>query len=112
MERTEWIAYCLTLPGSYEDYPFGEGWTVMRHRENQKSFALIYERNGILWGNLKADPMEADFLRSTFSGVQPAYHMNKAHWNSVALDGSVPEEEIRRMIRRSFDLTAPRKDRK
>lgn len=112
MGRTEWIAYCLTLPGSYEDYPFGEEWTVMRHRENRKSFALIYERNGIWWANLKAEPMEADFLRSAFSGVQPAYHMNKTHWNSVALDGSVPEEEVRRMIRRSFELTMPHRNRK
>ncbi len=111
MKREDWIAFCRTLPGSYEDYPFGEEWTVMRHWENQKSFALLYQREGILWANLKCEPMEADFLRNAFSGVRPAYHMNKRHWNSVALDGSVPEEEVRRMIRCSFELTAGQRKR-
>ena len=55
--------------------------------------------------------MEAEFLRNAFSGVRPAYHMNKTHWNSVALDGSVPEEEVRRMILHSFELTADRRKR-
>ncbi|MGI5855920.1 MAG: MmcQ/YjbR family DNA-binding protein [Candidatus Merdivicinus sp.] len=111
MKREDWVAFCRTLPGSYEDYPFGEEWTVMRHRENQKSFALLYQREGRLWANLKCEPMEADFLRNAFSGVRPAYHMNKTHWNSVALDGSVPEEEVRRMILHSFELTADRRKR-
>ena len=51
----------------------------MRHRANKKSFALIYERNGKLYVNLKCDPMEADFLRQAFVDVTPAYHMNKVH---------------------------------
>ena len=41
MKREDWVAFCRTLPGRYEEYPFGEEWTVMRHRENQKSFALL-----------------------------------------------------------------------
>ena len=77
MKREDWVAFCRTLPGSYEDYPFGEKWTVMRHRENQKSFALLYQREGRLWANLKCEPMEADFLRNAFSGVRPAYHIDR-----------------------------------
>ena len=105
----EWIDFCRTLPQSYEDYPFGEGWTVMRRRDSGKGFAFFFRREGVLQVNLKCGPMEADFLRSVYSGVRPAYHMNKVHWNSVLLDGSVPEEEIRRMILNSYDLTSPHK---
>ena len=106
--KREAIDYCLGLPGAYEDYPFDDGeWTVMRHRENRKSFCMIFLREGHTWLNLKCEPMEADFLRRAYGAVIPAYHMNKVHWNSVILDGSVPEEEIFRMIRMSFDLTRP-----
>ena len=91
--KREAIDYCLGLPGAYEDYPFDDGeWTVMRHRENRKSFCMIFLR---------------DFLRRAYDAVIPAYHMNKVHWNSVILDGSVPEEEIFRMIWMSFNLTRP-----
>ena len=56
--------------------------------------------------NLKCDPQEAELLRKLFSGVTPAYHMNKTHWNSVRLDESdVPDEELRRMTMNSFELT-------
>jgi len=51
----------------------------MRHRANTKSFALIYERDGKLYVNLKCDPFEADFLRQAFEGVIPGWHMKKEH---------------------------------
>ena len=113
MTRRELIDYCLTFPAAYEDYPF-EGmttdnpWAVMRHRANQKGFAFIYERNGHLCVNLKCDPFEADFLRQAFCDVTPAYHMNKAHWNTVTVGGDVPEEELRRMIEKSYDSVKPK----
>lgn len=115
--RGELIAFCLRLPGAYEDYPFDEdrnapgAWTVMRHRENRKSFALIFERGGFLNVNLKCDPAEADFLRRIYRSVIPAYHMNKEHWNGVVLDGSVPEQELFGWIGESFDLTKPKRKR-
>jgi predicted DNA-binding protein (MmcQ/YjbR family) len=114
MTRRELIDFCLTLPLSYEDYPFDRvaddhAWTVMRHRGNKKSFALIFEREGRLFVNLKCDPLEAGLLRQAFSGVTPAYHMNKAHWNSVALDGDVAEQELMWRVARSYDLIRPKK---
>ena len=84
MTRRELINYCLSLPFSYEDYPFNGAahsddgaWAVIRHIANKKSFAHIYERNGKLCINLKCDPFEADFLRQTFVDVVPGWHMNK-----------------------------------
>jgi len=113
MTRQEIICYCLSLPLAYEDYPFDNiadagAWTVMRHKGNKKSFALIYERNGKLCVNLKCDPFEADFLRQAFVDVTPAYHMNKVHWNTVTLGGDVPDEELLRMIEASYGLIKPK----
>lgn len=113
MTRSDLISFCLTFPSAYEDYPFDDmtddhAWTVMRHRGNKKSFALIYERHGKLCVNLKCEPMEADFLRKVFADVTPAYHMNKTHWNTVTLGGDVPEEDIMRMVERSYDLIKPK----
>ncbi len=113
MTRRELIGYCLTFPAAYEDYPFDDivdagAWTVMRHHANKKSFALIYERNGKLCVNLKCEPLEAGFLRQAFADVAPAYHMNKEHWITAILGGSVPDEEIKGMIGRSYDLIKPK----
>lgn len=104
--KQEAIQYCYSFENVYEDYPFhDDNWCVMRHRENKKTFALIYDKDGFVWINVKCDPEWRDFWRNTFSSVIPAYHMNKAHWNSIILDESVPEQDIRRMIGESYDLT-------
>ena len=111
LTKRELIDYCLTYPDAYEDYPFDEdsaaadAWTVMRHRGNQKSFALIYERGGALRVNLKCEPMYADLLRGVYPGVTPAYHMNKVHWNTVTPASGIPEEELFAWIRQSYELT-------
>jgi predicted DNA-binding protein (MmcQ/YjbR family) len=111
--RKELIHFCLSFPAVYEDYPFDDivsasAWTVMRHRANKKSFALIYERGGNLCINLKCEPVAADFLRQAFQSVTPAYHMNKVHWNTVTLGGDVPEEILADMISASYRLTEPK----
>lgn len=104
-ERARWIAFCLTLPGSYEDYPFDDpNWSVLRHSEGKKSFAFLYTRLGKLWLNLKCEPAEGDFLRRACPGIQPAYHMNKTHW--VTADPSaVDPETLKELVRRSWELT-------
>ncbi len=118
LTKRELIEYCLTFPGAYEDYPFDEdsasadAWTVMRHRENQKSFAFIFERGGFVNINLKCEPMHADLLRGVYQSVNPAYHMNKVHWNGVTIDGSIPENEIFAWIGQSYGLTAPKQKQK
>lgn len=108
--RKEAVDACLRLPFVYEDYPFHDpNWTVMRHRANGKIFAAIFERQERIWMNLKAEPAHGDFWRQVYPAVVPAYHMNKQHWISVILDGSMGEADILRLLRDSFDLTAPKR---
>lgn len=100
------IELCSQYTDVYEDYPFHDGnWALMRHKSNKKTFACIYEREGRVWVNVKCDPEWRDFWRSAFSSVIPAYHQNKEHWNSIILDGEIPEFEIVRMIDESYRLT-------
>lgn len=108
--RQEVIAYCLTFQGALEDYPFHDtNWTLMRHKENRKAFACIYKREEYIWINVKCDPEWRDFWRGAYASVVPAYHMNKEHWNSIILDGSVKEDDIKRMIEESYELIKPKK---
>ena len=109
LTREEAIAACLALPLTYEDYPFDDtNWTTIRHIGNRKIFAFIFARDAQIWINVKAEPMWAEFWRNAFPAVRPAYHMNKKHWISIILDGSMKEEEICRLIQDSYDLTAPK----
>ena len=95
-DRKEAIAYCLTLKDTYEDYPFHDpNWCVIRHKKNRRVFAWIFDREDHVWINVKCDPQWRDFWRQTYPSVLPAYHLNKEHWNSIILDETVPEEEIR-----------------
>ena len=117
LARKRFIAFCLSLPFSYEDYPFDDftdpgAWTVMRHQQNRKSFAFIYERGGKLCINLKANPLDADFLRASFEAITPAYHMNKTHWITVLVGVDARSELIEELIRHSFNLTKPKKPRR
>lgn len=107
LTREEVIEYCMTFPYAYEDYPFDDSnWTVMRRSDTKRGFAWIFERQGHIWVNLKAEPELAEFWKNVYASVVPAYHMNKTHWISVILDGSVPEGEIMGMIADSFTLCA------
>lgn len=108
--RQEVIDFCLTLKGAYEDYPFHDAnWTVMRHKENRKMFAAVYEHQGNIWVNVKCDPGMTYMWRNAFKSVIPAYHMNKEHWNSIILDGNVGDDAIRNMIYDSYELTKPKR---
>ena len=95
-------AYLLSQPEAVEDYPFGPEAAVFKVRN--KMFALLMEAKGQASINLKCDPDEALALRDIFPAVTPGYHMNKKHWNTVQLDGSVPNGEIERMIDNSYLL--------
>lgn len=103
--REEVLQYGLSLPGTYQDAPFHDpNWQLVRVRKNKKAFLWSYERNGKMCINVKVDPEWRDFWRNTYESVLPGYHQNKEHWNTVILDGSVPDEEIKRMIAESYDL--------
>ena len=108
--RKEIIQFCLTLPNVYEDYPFhDDNWCVIRHKKNKKVFVWIFDRDGHVWVNVKCDPEWRDFWRSAFESVIPAYHLNKEHWNSIILDGTIPVNDIERMVSESYDLTKSKK---
>jgi predicted DNA-binding protein (MmcQ/YjbR family) len=96
------VRYLNSKPEAVEDYPFGPDAQVFKIQG--KMFALVFRRNGRDCINLKCDPWEAVELRDLFDAVQPGYHMNKAHWNTVVLDGSLPLGEIERMIDNSYAL--------
>lgn len=107
--RSDVITFCLSLPDSYEDYPFrDQNWTIMRHKSNRKMFAAICERQGNIWVNVKCNPAMTFFWRNAFEAVIPAYHMNKEHWNSLILNGTIPTHAIQQMIADSYDLTQKR----
>ncbi|MCI1268760.1 MAG: MmcQ/YjbR family DNA-binding protein [Ruminococcus sp.] len=104
-EREEILKYGLTFPDSYVDTPFkDENWVLLRYRKNKHAFAWTFEREGHIWVNVKASPQWLDFWRNLYSSVVPAYHLSKQHWNSIILDGTVPDDDIRKMISESYQL--------
>ena len=103
--REEILKYGLSFPNTYQDAPFRDpNWQLIRVRGSKKAFLWTYERNGQLCINIKADPEWRDVWRSLYQAVKPGYHQNKEHWNTVILDGTVPTEELKRMIAESYDL--------
>ncbi len=102
MEMDELKHYLLSKPEALEDYPFGVD--VLVTKIHSKMFALVGTKEGKLSINLKCEPHEAVQLRDVFEAVKPGYHMNKVHWNTVVLDGSLPQGEIERMIDNSYKL--------
>ncbi|MDQ4059370.1 MAG: MmcQ/YjbR family DNA-binding protein [Actinomycetota bacterium] len=102
MELAELRAHCLAKAGVEESYPFGPGTLVMKVAG--KVFVIIGEDDEPLTVSLKCEPEIAIVLRERYPAVTPGYHLNKRHWNTVALDGSVPEHEVVDWIDDSFDL--------
>ena len=106
MTEKEFLDFCGTIAAAVTDSPFDDSdIVIVRHRDTRKWFGAVMKLNGKTIVNLKCEPMEADFLRNTYEGVIPGYHMNKVHWNSVFLESDVPDEEIIRMTMSSFELT-------
>jgi len=94
-----------SLPGVVLDYPFGEGVMVYKvGDEKGKMFALIGEDSSPVRVSLKCDPGLAELLREKYETVLPGYHLNKKHWNTIICSGQVPEDELRDLIRHSYEL--------
>ena len=106
MNLAELRAYCLAKPGSTEERPFGPDTLVFKVM--RKMFALTGDEPQPESVNLKCDPDDAMYFRQQFEGVRPGYHMNKKHWNTVDLAGSVPESLIQEMIDDSYELVVAR----
>ena len=103
--RGELINFGLSFPDTYSDAPFRDtNWQLVREKKTKKAFLWIYEKDGRININVKVDPEWRDFWRSTYRSVIPAYHQNKEKWNTVILDGSIPDEDVKRMIAESYDL--------
>ncbi len=103
--REEVLKYCLTFPDSYQDAPFhDDNWQLVRYRKNRKAFAWTYVKDEKLCVNVKVDPEWRDFWRDTYETVIPGWHQNKEHWNTVIIDGTIPYQDLRRMLAESYDL--------
>lgn len=105
--REEALAYALSFPKTYQEAPFHDfNWQLVRVEGSKKAFLWTYERDGYINLNVKVSPEWRDLWRSTYPAVLPGYHQNKEHWNTIILDGTIPTEEIQRMIAESYDLVA------
>lgn len=94
--------YLLSRPGAVEDHPFGPQPHVLK--VGGKIFALLASNASPPNISLKCEPAQAQFLRDSFAAVRPGYHLNKQHWNTVTLDGSIPDQGIQAMIDDSYRL--------
>ncbi|HVV34965.1 MAG TPA: MmcQ/YjbR family DNA-binding protein [Acidimicrobiales bacterium] len=100
MNRKAVFEYCNSLARVTEEYPFGDGVAVFK--VVGKMFALV-PVDGAVTMTLKCDPELAVWLRQKYAAVEPGYHTNKQHWNTVAVDGSIADDELREMIEHSYD---------
>jgi predicted DNA-binding protein (MmcQ/YjbR family) len=98
--------YCISKKEVTESFPFGDDTLVFK--VNGKIFALV-NLDGDLSINLKCDPTIAIELRERYSSVTSGYHMNKKHWNTVFLDGSIPDKEVFSWIDHSYELVMGKK---
>jgi predicted DNA-binding protein (MmcQ/YjbR family) len=94
--------HCLSFAGSEETFPFGPENSVFKVRG--KIFALSRLGADQLRVSLKCEPALAEELRESHAAVIPGYHLNKRHWNTVIIDGSLPEHMLKDMIEDSYDL--------
>lgn len=103
--REEALAYGLSFPDTYQQAPFHDpNWQLVRVKGSKKAFLWTYERNGYVNLNVKVDPEWRDFFRNAYESVIPGWHQNKEHWNTIILDGSVLDQDIRRMIAESYAI--------
>ena len=106
MTREQVLELCGRFPGALEDYPFGDGVAVFKVAG--RMFALVSLDGDPGSVNLKCDPGLALELRAVYAAVRPGYHQNKRHWNTVELDGSIDDDELREMIDHSYELVVRR----
>jgi len=113
MDLAQFREYCLSKPRATEGTPFGPDVLVFKVRG--KMFALAALEEVPTTVNLKCEPDLALDLRDRYEQVQPGYHMNKKHWNTVEIESGIPDAEVRRMIDHSYQLvikSLPKAERK
>ncbi|HEY5465267.1 MAG TPA: MmcQ/YjbR family DNA-binding protein [Hanamia sp.] len=102
--------YSLSLNKVIESFPFGEDTLVFKI--NGKIFLLVSLSSTPLQFNVKCDPDYAIELREQYSCVLPGYHMNKKHWNTIIIDGTLSKEQLKNFIKNSYELIAPKSRKK
>lgn len=103
--RQEVLKFGLSFPDTYQEAPFhDENWQLVRIKRSKKAFLWTYERDGYINVNVKVSPEWRDFWRRVYPSVIAGWHQNKEHWNTIILDGSIPDKDIKRMITESYDL--------
>jgi predicted DNA-binding protein (MmcQ/YjbR family) len=102
MTRDQVLEYCTKMTGAIEDDPFWDEVAVFKVGGKMFALVMLSGEPGRL--NLKCDPEWALELRARHAAVIPGYHANKRHWNTVELDGTVPDAQLREMIDHSYEL--------
>jgi predicted DNA-binding protein (MmcQ/YjbR family) len=102
MRPSELQGWCLAHGGAIEEFPFGPEHSVFK--VGGKMFALSALHRTPLEVSLKCEPELAVQLRADYSAIRPGYHLNKRHWNTITLDGSLPDQLVRDLIEDSYDL--------
>jgi predicted DNA-binding protein (MmcQ/YjbR family) len=104
MDANALRAWCLEQPGAIEDFPFGPEHSVFK--VGGKIFAISALEREPLEVSVKCEPELAVALRDSYPAIRPGYHLNKRHWNTVTLDGSLPDQIVRDLVEDSYDLIA------
>jgi predicted DNA-binding protein (MmcQ/YjbR family) len=102
MDASELRAWCLRQPGAIEGFPFGPATSVFKVAG--KVFALSALDRTPLEVSVKCEPELAVGLRASYPAIRPGYHLNKRHWNTITIDGSIPDQLVRDFIEDSYDL--------
>jgi predicted DNA-binding protein (MmcQ/YjbR family) len=102
MESCELKAACLAFPGAQEEFPFGDEVSVFK--VGGKMFAASHLDSEPLQLSLKCDPDYAVQLRAAHQAIAPGYHLNKRHWNTITMDGSLPDQLVIDLLTDSYDL--------
>lgn len=103
--REEALNFGLSFPNTYQSAPFhDENWQLVRVKVSKKVFLWTYERNGFINLNVKVNDEWRDFWRDAFESVIPGWNQNKENWNTIILDGSIPDKDIKRMITESYEI--------
>ena len=105
--REEALKYGLSFKDTYQEAPFHDpNWQLIRVKGSKKAFLWTYERDGYVNLNVKVDPERAYIWRTKYKSVLPGYHQNKDHWNTIILDGSIPDKDVKAMIAESYELVS------
>ena len=102
--------YVISLKDVAESFPFGEDTLVFK--TNDKIFLLVSLSSSPLQFNVKCDPEKAIELREQYSCILPGYHMNKKHWNTIIVDGTLSQSQLKNFIKDSYDLISKKSIKK